>query len=225
MLPQNPTLQNFQTQLFDQFGKLGRALASPRRLALLDLLGQAPRSVEDLCRETGRSPSSVSQHLKVLREAHLIESEQDGLHHIYRLADPAVLEFWQGFRQLALSRLPELREVLRAFAENGDAIERIEEAELVSRMKSGDVVVLDVRSEEEYAAGHIAGARSAPLVDLLERIDDLPRDKEFVAYCRGPFCIMAREAVRILREQNLKARHLEAGVSEWRAQGHSVQRS
>jgi rhodanese-related sulfurtransferase len=216
-------LQDFKEQLFEQFGKLGRALSSPRRLELLDLLCQAERSVEDLCKETGLSPSNVSQHLRVLKEAHLLESRQEGLNHVYRLSNEEVSDFWQRFRHLAMSQLPEVREILRSYLHDGAELERISPKELKTRMTRGDVVVLDLRSEPEYRSGHLPGARSIPLVDLIRRLDEIPRDREVVAYCRGPYCIMAQEAVRLLRENGYEARRMEEGLIEWRAHGFAVE--
>jgi len=217
-------LNEFKTRLFDQFGRMGRSLSSPKRLELLDLLCQAERSVDELCRETGLSPSNVSQHLRVLKEAHLVASRQEGLHHLYSLADPTVAEFWRGFRRLAVSRLPAIREILTRYFQNGEGLEEISPDELEARMNQGDVVVLDVRPEREYSAGHLPGARSLPLVELVRRLDEIPSDRELVAYCRGPYCVMASEAARLLKERGYRVRRLDDGVQEWEAQGRPIER-
>jgi rhodanese-related sulfurtransferase len=220
----NKTFELYKTRLFEQFGKIGSALASPRRLELLDLLGQAERPVEALCAEMGLSPSSVSQHLKVLKEAHLVESRSEGLHHHYRLSDDTVAEFWSAFRRLAASRLPELREVLRAHRDQDSEFELVDPEELMQRIERGEAIVLDVRPEIEYRASHLPGARSLPLADLQRRLEEIPRDKELIAYCRGPYCLMAREAVRILRREGFQAHHLEDGPLEWAEAGRPVER-
>ena len=214
----------FKTRLYEQFGRIGGAMSSPRRLELLDLLAQAERPVEALCAETGLSPSSVSQHLKVLKESHLVESRSEGLHHYYRLSDDAVAEFWGSFRRMAASRLPELREVLREYRERGGEFELIDPDELAARIEKGDAVVIDVRPAIEHRASRLPGALSIPLAELPLRLAELPRDKELFAYCRGPYCLMAREAVRILRREGFSARPLDEGPLEWTEAGHPIER-
>ncbi len=224
MQPTHESFDLFKTQLFEQFGKIGSALSSPKRLELLDLLGQAERSVEALCAETGLSPSSASQHLKVLRESHLVELRTEGLHHLYRLSDRDVSVFWSAFRRLAVSRLPELREVLRNHQALGEGMEPVDADELMARVERGDAVLLDVRPGIEFNAGHLPGARSLPLVELAERMSEVPKDKEIVAYCRGPYCLMAREAARVLRSEGFTVHPLEDGPLEWEDAGRPVVR-
>lgn len=217
-------MQLFKEQLFEQFGLLGRAVSNPKRLELLDLLGQAERSVEDLARETGLSISNVSQHLRVLKNAKLVESRKDGLFVFYSIADPAVLEFWSSFRALALNRLAEIREVLRLHVEDRDELQPIGHDELHDRIKDGNLIILDVRPEVEFRAGRIPGAQSIPLSELETRLKEIPDGAEVAAYCRGPYCIMALEAVRLLRKKGFHARRFEDGLPEWQARGLPVEK-
>ncbi len=223
MHPDFQALTSYKDRLFEQLGLLGRALASPRRLELLDLLCQAERSVDELAQETGLSPSNVSQHLRVLKECRLVEFTRDGLHARYHLADPAVATFWYGFRELAIGRLAEVRELLRAQHDPGQGPEAIAADDLARRLASGSVCLIDVRSAAEYRGGHLPGALSMPLAELVDRLAELPRDRELVAYCRGPFCIMADEAVRALAERGLAARRLTEGPREWQARGFALE--
>ena len=223
MHPDFQALASYKERLFEQLGLLGRALASPRRLELLDLLCQAERGVDELAQETGLSPSNVSQHLRVLKECHLVEFTRDGLHARYHIADPAVATFWQSFRELALGRLAEVRELLRAQHAPGEGPEAIAADDLARRLASGTVCLIDVRSAAEYRGGHLPGALSMPLAQLVDRLAELPRDRELVAYCRGPFCILADEAVRALLERGLAARRLTEGPREWQDRGFALE--
>jgi rhodanese-related sulfurtransferase len=214
----------FKEELFQQFGSLGGALSSPNRLELLDILCQGEHTVEDLARQTNLSISNVSQHLRVMKNARLVESKKQGLYVRYSVADPAVIAFWGAFRTLAVSRLADVREVIRLHLDNRDELEPIAHDELRERMSTGDVVLLDVRPEEEYQAGHIPGAFSIPLTELEQRLDQLPRDREIVAFCRGVYCVMALETVKLLREKGFRARRYEDGIPEWQARGNPVER-
>jgi DNA-binding transcriptional ArsR family regulator len=216
-------LDAYREGLFTQFGRMGRALASPRRLELLDLLCQAERTVEDLTRHTGLSVSSVSQHLAVLRGAKLVASRKRGLFVFYRLADPMVGSFWGLFRQVALRCLPEVREMVRTYNDDPEALEPIGLPELQERLAGRTTVLLDVRPEVEFEAGHLPGAISIPLDELPRRLGEIPRDQQVVAYCRGPFCIMARAAVQLLRGSGRAAYHLREGVAEWSALGRDLE--
>lgn len=221
------TIENakaFKEELFQQFGSLGGALSSPNRLELLDILCQGEHTVEDLARQTGMSISNVSQHLRVLKNARLVESKKQGLYVHYSVADPAVISFWGGFRTLAVSRLADVREVIRQKLDNEDELEPIEHAELNERMARGEIVLLDVRPEEEFLAGHIPGAFSIPLTELEQRLDEIPHDREVVAFCRGVYCVMALETVKFLREKGFRARRYEDGIPEWQARGNPVEK-
>jgi rhodanese-related sulfurtransferase len=208
--------------LYEQLARLGQALASGPRLALLDLLRQGPRSVEALAGETGLTLANTSQHLKVLKQARLVESEKHGLHVHYRLGGPPVDEFYRGLRSLAETRLAEVQEIARAFVEKRAGLEPIDTKRLLQRMRTGEVTILDVRPEEEYRAGHIPGAVSVPLAELRKRWRALPKGRDIVAYCRGPYCVLAPQAVELLRAHGCNSFVLSDGVAEWRARGLPV---
>ncbi len=214
--------RSFKDAVYDQFGRIGKALASARRLEILDLLCQGPRTVEAIAAAVDQSVANTSQHLQVLRRARLVEAEKQGVHVKYRLADDMVCEFYRALRVLAESRLAEIERVTREFLVERGALEPVDRDVLVQRVRSGEVTVLDVRPPEEYEAGHIAGAISVPLSELSRRLADLPRDREIVAYCRGPYCVLAIEAVELLRARGFKAVRLEHGVPDWRALGYPV---
>jgi rhodanese-related sulfurtransferase/DNA-binding transcriptional ArsR family regulator len=214
--------RRFKDSVYEQFARVGKALASPRRLELLDLLGQGPRTVEELARQAGQSLPNTSHHLQVLRAARLVEAEREGLFVTYRLAAEEVGTLFAALRELAESRLAEVAQVRREFLESRGAMEPIERAELLDRVSRGEVTVLDVRPWEEYAAGHIPGAVSVPLGELAGYLDRLPRDREVVAYCRGPYCVLALDAVDLLSDHGFRATRLEDGVAEWRGAGLEV---
>lgn len=215
--------RRFKDSIYEQFSRLGKAISAPKRLELLDLLCQGRRTVESLAGEAGISVANASQHLQVLRGARLVESEKKGLYVEYRLADDEVCKFFLALRGLAESRLAEVEQVTRAYFEQRGAMEALEGDELLRRVKSGEVTVLDVRPVEEYRAGHIPGALSVPVAELRARLKELPRGREVVAYCRGPYCVMAVEAVELLRKKGFKARRMEQGVVDWRARGWRVE--
>lgn len=214
--------RRYKDAIYQQFARIGKAIASPRRLELLDLLCQGPRTVEALAHLAGQSLANTSQHLQVLRAARLVESEKDGLYVTYRLAGDEVCDFFRTLRELAELRLAEVERVTREFLEQRDQMEPVDRAALVERARSGEVTVLDVRPREEYRAGHIPGALSVPLAELKSRLTELPRDRDIVAYCRGPYCVLAIEAVETLRAHGFGAVRLEDGVAEWRARGFEV---
>ena len=209
--------------LFDQFGVIGRALASGRRVELLDVLANGERSVERLAALTGLSVANASQHLQVLRQAGLVASRRESTYSYYRLAAPEVFELWRALRTLACGRLAEVERLAAAYLDDRDELEPVTRAELARRLERGDdLVVLDVRPAEEHGAGHIPGAVSIPVAELCRRLRELPRDREIVAYCRGPFCAFAHEAVTLLRREGFRARRLQDGMPEWAAAGLPV---
>ena len=212
----------FKDRVYEQLARIGKAVASPQRLELLDLLSQAPRTVENLAREAHLTVANTSRHLQVLRAARLIEAEKEGVFVRYRVADEAVADFFRSLRVLAASRLAELDRITRQFFNDRGALEPIDRKALLTRARKGLVTVLDVRPTEEYRSGHIAGAISLPLHELQERLAELPRDQDIVAYCRGPYCVLAAQAVELLREHGFRVVRLEDGVSDWRAQGLPV---
>jgi DNA-binding transcriptional ArsR family regulator len=192
-------MSEYKDLLYGQFAIIGKAVSSQKRLEILDLLSQGERSVEDLAKETEASVSSVSQHLQVLKNARMVESRKDGLYVFYHIADETVGEFWRSLRSLAVNRFAELRETIRTTLDEKDNLEQVGHQELLERARRKEVVVLDVRPEVEYRAGHIPDALSVPLNELEKHLSTLPHDKEIVAYCRGPYCVMALEAVGLLR--------------------------
>jgi len=208
--------------LYQQLARIGQAIASGPRLALLDLLRQGPRTVEALAQEAGLTLANASQHLKVLRQARLVEAEKRGVFVTYRVADQAVDDFYGSLRGLAETRLAEVQQIARAFVEKRGDLEPVDRHLLLKRVQSGAVTVLDVRPAEEYRAAHIPGAVSVPLKELEKRLDSLPKGREVVAYCRGPYCVLAPEAVKLLRERGYRAVALGDGVAEWRARGLPV---
>lgn len=208
--------------LFEQFARIGKAVSSPARLQLLDLLGQGEKPVETLARQSSLSVTNTSNHLKELRTSGLVATRRDGLYVYYRLADPAVHDFLRRLQEIARRRLAEVREIVQNTFEASDALEPVGTDELLERMRSDDVLVLDVRPEDEYASGHIPGAISVPIGELERRLSELPPDKEIVAYCRGPYCVLALRAMEVLRARGLRVRRLEDGVPDWRARGLDV---
>ncbi len=215
--------REFKNRLFEQFARVGKALASPKRLEIVDLLAQGERTVEEIARETAMSVASASQHLQVLKAARMVEARREGLYIHYRLADEDVFRTWQAVRALAESRLAELDGVVEAYLQDREELEAVDAAELMERLSDGNVVVLDVRPEEEYRAGHIPGALSVPVDALKAALQTLPRDQEMVAYCRGPYCVFSDEAVAFLRSRGYRARRLRQGLPDWRAAGMPVE--
>jgi rhodanese-related sulfurtransferase/DNA-binding transcriptional ArsR family regulator len=212
-----------KTALFDEFARVGKALASGRRMELLDVLANGERTVEVLAGEGGLSVANASQHLQVLRRAGLVATRREGTSVHYRLAGPEVFELWRALRTLAASRLAEVERLAAAYLGARNELEPVTRQELARRLQQGEeLVVLDVRPAEEYAAGHLPGAVSIPVSELRRRLAELPRDREVVAYCRGPFCAFAHDAVQVLADAGLTARRLEDGLPEWRAAGLPV---
>jgi rhodanese-related sulfurtransferase len=203
--------------LFEAITLMGKAFASPRRLELLDLLAQAPRTVDELAKASEQSMANTSQHLQGLRAAGMVTRAREGTSVRYALAGHEALTVWLALRDASVARLAEVERAARDYL--GEEVEAIGREELIERLRRGDVVLVDVRPAEEFAAGHIDGARSIPLDELRERLAELPADREVVAYCRGPFCAYAHEAVRQLRAEGRTARRLEEGWPEWRLAG------
>ena len=209
--------------LYEQVGRIGKALASPKRLELIELLCQSEKTVDALAETARCSVKLASAHLKVLRAARLVEARRNGKYVYYRLADAQVADLWVSLRALAEERLLELQTALREFAAPGQALEGADRRTLLRRAARGEIVVIDVRPTEEYAAGHLPCARSMPLAELRARLRELPKNKPVVAYCRGPFCQMSGEAVALLKKRGYRATQLVDGVAEWRAQGLPVE--
>jgi rhodanese-related sulfurtransferase/predicted transcriptional regulator len=200
--------------LFESIAVMGKAFASPRRLELLDLLAQGPRTVDQLAKASKQSVANASQHLQALHAAGLVSRERDGTKVRYELAGEDVLRLWLALRDTSAERLADVERSARDYL--GEEVEGIGREELLKRLRRRDVVVVDVRPSDEFEAGHIEGARSIPLAELEKHLDELPSDREVIAYCRGPFCVMAHEAVHLLRADGRSARRLEEGWPEWR---------
>lgn len=218
----NPGRQ-FKDAIYEQFSRIGKAVSSPKRLELLDLICQGEKTVEMLSRETGLTVANTSQHLQTLKAARLIEAEKDGLYVKYRLADEMVCEFFRSMRVLAENRLAEVDLIKRRFLEGKEGMEPVNRDDLLARVVEGGVTVLDVRPTDEYMAGHIPGALSVPLDRLKEILANLPVDQEIVAYCRGPYCVLSVQAVEVLRANGFNAIRLEESVQDWRAMGLPVE--
>jgi rhodanese-related sulfurtransferase len=209
----------FKDAIYEQFARIGKAVSNPKRLELLDIICQGPRTVEVLAKETGLTVANASQHLQVLRATRLVETEKEGVFVIYRLADQAVCEFFRAMRILAESRLAEVEMIKRQFLEGREGMEPVNRDALLRLVREGTVTVLDVRPAEEYNAGHLAGAISIPLKELRQRLSDLPHDQEIVAYCRGPYCVLSIQAVEMLRAKGFKAARIEEGLIDFQAMG------
>lgn len=215
--------REFKSRLYQQFARIASAAASPRRLELIDLLCQGERSVEALAAESQMSVASASQHLQVLYQARLVERRRSGLNVIYRLASPEVARWWLELRRLGALQLSEVEHLIRQYLEEPERLQPMGRVELRKRLRHGDVVLLDVRPRLEYAAGHIPGAVSIPIEELESRLASLALDREIVAYCRGPYCLFAPEAVALLHKGGFLARRLEDGWPEWLAAGLPVE--
>jgi rhodanese-related sulfurtransferase/DNA-binding HxlR family transcriptional regulator len=199
--------------VFEAIALMGKAFASPRRLELLDLLAQAPRTVDELARASGQSTANTSQHLQALHAAGMVTREREGTSVRYSIAGDQALAVWLALRDASAAQLAEVERAAREYL--GDDVDAVGREELVARLRNGDVVLVDVRPTEEFQAGHIKGARSIPIEELKDRLAELPGDREVVAYCRGPFCAYAHEAVRQLNASGRRARRLQLGWPEW----------
>jgi rhodanese-related sulfurtransferase/DNA-binding transcriptional ArsR family regulator len=208
--------------LYDQFSRIGRALASPARLEILDLLSQGEKPVEQIAAHTRLGIKNASAHLRALREARLVESRKESPYVLYRLADEAVLRLVRELQGLARHRLAEVEQITRLYFESPSEMDGVNMGELERRLHAGDVTVLDVRPADEYRAGHIPGAVSMPMSELERRLAEIPRDRPVIAYCRGPFCVLAVEAVETLRRKGFAAQRMESGVPDWQLAGHPV---
>lgn len=215
--------RQFKDVVYAELARIGKALASGPRLELLDLLCQGPRPVEALARQIGQSVANTSHHLQVLRRARLVDADRDGVRVIYRVADEQVSLLFLALRQLGDARLLEIHDVTRRFLEERGSMEAVDRDTLVEKIERGEVTVIDVRPAEEYQAGHLPGALSIPLPELAQRLTSLPRRRQIVAYCRGPYCVMALEAVELLRARGYKAVRLDEGVADWRARGRAIE--
>lgn len=215
--------REFKDAVFTQFAQIAGAFGSPKRIEIVDLLAQGERNVEAIARETGLTVANTSRHLQVLKGVSLVATRKEGLLVFYRLADPMVLRGYRALQELAEARLAEVGRLVNDYFGGTDGLEPVERDELLKRARGRDVVVLDVRPAEEYAAGHIAGAVSLPLPELERRLAEVPRGRRVVAYCRGPYCVLAAEAVLLLRKHGVDAVRLKDGLPEWRDAGLPIE--
>ncbi len=215
--------REFKDAVFQQFARVAAAFASPKRIEIIDVLAQGERNVETLASETGLSIANTSRHLQVLKASGLVAFRKEGLLVFYRLADPKVLDGYRALRELAEERLAEVDRLVRDFFGGVDGMEPVGRSELLKRARKGEAVVVDVRPREEFTAGHITGALSIPLSMLVKRLSEIPSERVVVAYCRGPYCVLAAEAVKLLRRRGYRAFRLREGYPEWRDSGLPVE--
>jgi rhodanese-related sulfurtransferase/predicted transcriptional regulator len=213
---------NPKRAVFAGLAELAKALASPHRIEIIEVLGQGERSVEGVADRVGLSVANASQHLRLMRGSGLLASRRDGKHVLYRLSDPVVVDLMTALGRLGERNQAEVRAVMAGYFHERDAMEPVSRADLAERIRDGLVTVLDVRPEDEFAAGRLPSAVNIPLRDLPRRMADLPKDQEIVAYCRGAYCVLAFEAVALLREHGFKVRRLEDGFPEWKSAGLPV---
>jgi rhodanese-related sulfurtransferase len=214
----------FKDELFEQFARIPKALGSPKRLELIDLLAQGERTVEDLAHEAHLSVANTSQHLQTLKAAHLVAARREGLYAYYRLASSEVFTLWQAVRGVGKRQLAEIDQVVESYLGDRSALEAVSMRDLSTRLGRDEFLLLDVRPEAEYRAGHLPGARTIPVGELPARLKELPIDQEIVAYCRGPYCVFADEAIALLRDRGYQAARLAEGFPEWQAAGLPVSR-
>ncbi len=214
-----------KNSIYEQLARVGKALSSPKRLELVDLLRHGPRTVDNLAREAGLSLANTSRHLQILRESRLIDANKQAQHVTYHIADQSVCEFFRSLCTLAEKRLAEFQNIVREVINNDPYLERLDRQGLKQRVQEDEITVLDVRPAEEYRAGHIPGAISVPLQELDTRLSELPKERKIVAYCRGPYCLLASEAVEVLRSQGFDAVRIPEGVHEWQAAGLTIETS
>ncbi len=216
-------MRDIKNHLYEQVARIGKAMASPKRLELVELLCQGEKTVELLAQQAEISVKLASAHLKALRQARLVDTRKDGKYVTYRLANTSVADLWVAMRTEAEERLVELQVALAGIVSHGDALQGIDRATILQKAKSGEILMLDVRPQAEFNSAHLPHARSLPVDELLKRLAELPQGTPVVAYCRGPFCLMAKDAVDLLRQHGYSAHHLTDGVAEWRAQGLPVE--
>ena len=217
-------MREVKNHLYAQVARIGKALASPKRLELIELLCQGEKSVEALAAQSEMSVKLTSAHLKELRLAQLVETRKEGKYVMYQLAGPGVADLWVNLRSEAEERLVELQMALASLVEHRDGLEGLDRAAILKKARSGEVLVLDVRPADEFASAHLPHALSLPVGELRKRLAELPKDVPVVAYCRGPFCLLAKSAVELLRKKGYQAFHLSDGVAEWRARGLPIER-
>lgn len=208
--------REFKDKVYTVLSRLVKAMANPHRLEIIDLLGQAERSVEEIAVETGMSVANASQHLQVLKQSHLVQVKRNGNFILYRLANDNVYKSWKDLRQIGMESLAEVEKIVKDFRAKKSSFEPVRLEDLLSRMKSSNIILLDVRPEQEFKAGHIPGSINIPIDQLLVRIGELKKSKRYIAYCRGPFCVFADDAVQLLTRKGFKVNRLEEGYPDWK---------
>jgi len=208
--------------LYEQFARIGQAISNPTRLHLLSLLDQGEKSVDTLSKQSGHRFVTVSSHLKVLREAHLVTTRRDGRQMFYRVASQDVMRLCSMLRTVSLSTLPEVRELVQQYYDAPETMTTLDARELIAQAQRYEVLLVDLRPPEEYAAGHLPEAHSIPFAELEKHLDDLPKDKPILAYCRGRYCVMGVKGVDLLRRRGFNAQRLPWGVADWQLQGHAL---
>lgn len=215
--------RTFKNKIYQELARIVKALSNSHRLEILELLAQGRFSVEEIAEQTDLTTANASQHLQVLKRVQLVSTEREGNYVYYRLADQRVYKAWKALRDLGIERMAEVERVMRTFRESKKSLETLTSSELIQKIKKGDVTIIDVRPEQEFREGHISGAMNVPVDTLKDRLDDLPTDREIVAYCRGPFCVFADEAVELLHEKGFDAKRLDEGYPEWMLAGLPVE--
>jgi len=215
-------VRDFKNKIYNELASITKALANPNRLEIIELLAQCPCSVEYIANNTSLSIANASQHLQTLKSARLVITEKRGKYSFYSLANKNVFEVWNSMRELAFSQNAEIEKLMKEFRESRRNLESVTSSQLLDRIQQGKALLLDVRPREEFEAGHIASALSIPQDELIERLKELPKDKEIVAYCRGPLCAMADDAVELLNSHGFKAVRLETGFPEWKVKGFPI---
>lgn len=219
MIEHMSNARRFKDTLYEYFARIGKATSSPKRLEILDLLCQGEKSVDELAKHAQLDVKNASAHLKVLYSSRLIESRREGKRVYYRIADSTVCEYWLSTRSMAEHRFAEIERVVKHYFNERETMVTLDRQALLGKARKGEVIVLDVRPRSEYEQGHLPHARSVPLADLEQRLATLPRNKQIIAYCRGPYCVLSSEALNILRKRGFKALRLSDGVLEWQAAG------
>jgi len=215
--------REFKDLIFQQFATVATAFSSPKRLEIIDLLIQGEKDVDTLTKQISANFANTSRHLQILKNAKLVETRRDGVRIFYRISDHRVFNCWKSLQLLAENHAAEMKNVLKEFLEEQAAMNALSKEELLTRLQLNDVIVIDVRPEEEYKNGHIEGSVSIPLAELKDRLNEIPKDREVVAYCRGPYCVLAPEAVSLLKKNGYNAVRLEEGLPEWKAAGLPVE--
>lgn len=207
--------RKFKNKVYQQLANIVKAMSNPHRLEILELLAQGPFSVAEIAEETDITGANASQHLQVLKQAQLVTTQRDGNHVFYELAGQSVYKAWQALRDLGIEHVAEIERVMRQFRESRKSLETLSSEELSEKLQQHNITVIDVRPKQEFDKGHIVGALNVPVDELSDKLDELPKDQEIVAYCRGPFCVFADDAVKLLKDKGFNAKRLDEGYPEW----------